>query len=180
MSRKQKDFDPKRNQRFAVALNVLRQHSENQELSQKDLASKMGMNENSISRILTLQNKVTDNFISKFQTASGCIFNLQWLRGESDIMLAKDVPGQEKDNSDEKDKRIAELERELADKNELVILLHGRIDEQAARIADLTKHRDDLRMMLQQHVAKEALDKYPFSSEVAEKDVNNFREISAR
>ena len=42
MSRKQKDFDPKRNQRFAVALNVLRQHSEKQELSQKDSASKMG------------------------------------------------------------------------------------------------------------------------------------------
>ena len=90
MSRKQKDFDPKRNHIFAAAIDELRRR-ENKRLSQKEIADRMGVTEDTISRIMRLHNQVTEDIITRLQTASGCIFNLQWLRGESDVMLADDA-----------------------------------------------------------------------------------------
>ena len=90
MSRKQKDFDPKRNHIFAAAIDELRRR-EGKKLSQKEIADRMGVTEDTISRIMRLHNQVTEDIITRLQTASGCIFNLQWLRGESDVMLAADV-----------------------------------------------------------------------------------------
>ena len=90
MSRKQKHFDPKRNHIFAAAIDELRRR-EKKRLSQKEIAERMGVTEDTVSRIMRLHNKVTEDIISRLQTASGCIFNLQWLRGESDVMLAADV-----------------------------------------------------------------------------------------
>lgn len=57
---------------------------------QKDLAQKMDVSEDTITRILKDRTEVTEDVITKLQTASGCLFNLQWLRGESNIMLAED------------------------------------------------------------------------------------------
>ena len=90
MSRKQKDFDPKRNHIFAAAIDELRRR-EGKKLSQKEIAERMGVTEDTVSRIMRLHNQVTEDIITRLQTASGCIFNLQWLRGESDVMLAIDV-----------------------------------------------------------------------------------------
>lgn len=61
---------------------------------QKDLAQKMDVSEDTITRILKDRTEVTEDMITKLQTASGCLFNLQWLRGESNIMLAEDVQKQ--------------------------------------------------------------------------------------
>ena len=61
---------------------------------QKDLAKKMEVSEDTITRILKDRTEVTEDVITKLQTASGCLFNLQWLRGESNIMLAEDVQKQ--------------------------------------------------------------------------------------
>lgn len=61
---------------------------------QKDLAQKMDVSEDTITRILKDRTEVTEDVITKLQTASGCLFNLQWLRGESNIMLAEDVQTQ--------------------------------------------------------------------------------------
>ena len=61
---------------------------------QKDLAQKMEVSEDTITRILKDRTEVTEDVITKLQTASGCLFNLQWLRGESNIMLAEDVQKQ--------------------------------------------------------------------------------------
>jgi plasmid maintenance system antidote protein VapI len=61
---------------------------------QKDLAQKMNVSEDTITRILKDRTEVTEDVITKLQTASGCLFNLQWLRGESNIMLAEDVQKQ--------------------------------------------------------------------------------------
>jgi plasmid maintenance system antidote protein VapI len=61
---------------------------------QKDLAQKMAVSEDTITRILKDRTEVTEDVITKLQTASGCLFNLQWLRGESNIMLAEDVQKQ--------------------------------------------------------------------------------------
>jgi plasmid maintenance system antidote protein VapI len=52
----------------------------------------MGVTENTITRILKDRTEVTEDIITKLQTASGCIFNLQWLRGEDAFnMLAIDA-----------------------------------------------------------------------------------------
>lgn len=61
---------------------------------QKDLAHKMDVSEDTITRILKDRTEVTEDVITKLQTASGCLFNLQWLRGESNIMLAEDMQKQ--------------------------------------------------------------------------------------
>ena len=61
---------------------------------QKDLAQKMEVSEDTITRILKDRTEVTEDVITKLQTASGCLFNLQWLRGESNIMLAENVQKQ--------------------------------------------------------------------------------------
>jgi plasmid maintenance system antidote protein VapI len=66
---------------------------------QKDLAQKMDVSEDTITRILKDRTEVTEDVITKLQTASGCLFNLQWLRGESNIMLAEDVQKQTIANS---------------------------------------------------------------------------------
>ena len=51
----------------------------------------MGVSEDTITRILKDRTDVTEDIITKLQTASGCIFNLQWLRGEDPYnMLAGD------------------------------------------------------------------------------------------
>ena len=74
-----------RNNIFAAALDELkRRHIVK---TQKELAQKMGVSEDTVTRILKDRTEVTEDAISKLQTASGCIFNLQWLRGESDTML---------------------------------------------------------------------------------------------
>ena len=66
--------------------------------NQKELAHKMGVSEDTITRILKDRTEVTEDVITKLQTASGCLFNLQWLRGESNIMLAEAVKAQPQTN----------------------------------------------------------------------------------
>ena len=52
----------------------------------------MGVSEDTITRILKDRCEVTEDIITKLQTASGCIFNLQWLRGEDpNCMLMEDL-----------------------------------------------------------------------------------------
>ena len=162
MKRNKEVKDKTRNNIFAAAIDELKRNHGLK--SQMELAEKMGVNKDTITNIVKGYTEVKDDTLTKLQTACGCIFNLQWLRGESPVMLAKDVKGWAVGDTTDKDRRIAELERELEDKKEIIRLLHEQIDDKVARIADLTKHRDDLRLLLTQHVAKDALDRYPFSS----------------
>jgi transcriptional regulator with XRE-family HTH domain len=79
-----------RNNRFAAALDYLKRNTDIK--TQKELARRMGVTETTITRILKDYTEVTEDIITKLQTATGCIFNLQWLRGEdSEHMLAEDV-----------------------------------------------------------------------------------------
>ena len=78
-----------RNNIFAAALDELKRRQIVK--TQKELAQKMGVSEDTITRILKDRTEVTEDAITKLQTASGCIFNLQWLRGESVVMLLEDV-----------------------------------------------------------------------------------------
>lgn len=79
-----------RNNIFAAAFDYLKR--EKGIKTQKRLAQLMGVSEDTITRILKDRCEVTEDIITKLQTASGCIFNLQWLRGEdTEHMLAIDL-----------------------------------------------------------------------------------------
>lgn len=168
----------KRNNIFAAAFDYLKR--EKGIKTQKKLAHLMGVSEDTITRILKDRCDVTEDIITKLQTASGCIFNLQWLRGEDETrMLAvnmtedvkeKNTPQSVIDQSSlinvalsSQMEEITHLKqtiqdmkeqhlRELATKDEV-------IKEKDARIADLEKlseerlHRiADLRRELDVHL----------------------------
>jgi plasmid maintenance system antidote protein VapI len=79
-----------RNNIFAAAFDYLKR--EKGIKTQKQLAKLMNVSEDTITRILKDRTEVTEDIITKLQTASGCIFNLQWLRGEDAFnMLAIDA-----------------------------------------------------------------------------------------
>ena len=79
-----------RNNIFAAAFDYLKR--EKGIKTQKRLAELMGVSEDTITRILKDRTEVTEDMITRLQTASGCIFNLQWLRGEDpNCMLAEDI-----------------------------------------------------------------------------------------
>ena len=144
-----------RNNIFAAAFDELKRNHGIK--TQKELARRMGVSEDTITRIMKDRTEVTEDIITKLQTASGCIFNIQWLRGEDPLhMLAKDVQGLTKptdepiDHSsmvnamlaakDEtiaaKDETIASLkaqlkamEKELAAKDEFIALLRQKLSD---------------------------------------------------
>ena len=194
MSRKQKDFDPKRNHIFAAAIDELRRR-EGKKLSQKEIAERMGVNENTVSRILNLHNEVTEDTITRLQTASGCIFNLQWLRGESDIMLAADADkapvadnlheptidqgslmnatiAAQQTSIESLKRELAKTEesskRELAAKEETISALRGQLATKDALIESLQQQVDDLRAAIALQQTKDNFGNYPFTPGVAD------------
>lgn len=117
-----------RNNIFAAALDYLKRNTEIK--TQKELARRMGVTETTITRILKDYTEVTEDIITKLQTASGCIFNLQWLRGEDpDHMLIDDASADaEPVNQDNMvnetiealKKQIAILEKRIEDKDAML------------------------------------------------------------
>lgn len=181
MSRKQKDFDPKRNHIFAAAIDELRRR-EGKKLSQKEIADRMGVTEDTISRIMRLHNQVTEDIITRLQTASGCIFNLQWLRGESDVMLAADVDNKptpvvenlhESTHIDQgslmnatiaaQQTSIESLKREVAAKDETIGSLKREGATKDELIKSLQQQVSDLRAALAEQQKKDSLGNYPFT-----------------
>lgn len=195
MSRKQKDFDPKRNHIFAAAIDELRRR-EGKKLSQKEIADRMGVTEDTISRIMRLHNQVTEDVITRLQTASGCIFNLQWLRGESDVMLAADADkapvannlhesthidqgslmnatiAAQQTSIESLKRELANVEefskRELAAKEETISALSGQLTIKDTLIESLQQQVADLRAALAEQQKKGNYGKYPFTPGVAD------------
>jgi len=195
MSRKQKEFDPKRNHIFAAAIDELRRR-EGKKLSQKEIAERMGVTEDTISRIMRLHNQVTEDIITRLQTASGCIFNLQWLRGESDVMLAADADKAPASNNlhesthidqgslmnatiaaqqtsiESLKRELAKTEesakRELAAKDETISALRGQLATKDVLIKSLQQQVADLRAELALQQKKGSYGNYPFTPGVAD------------
>lgn len=151
-----------RNNIFAAAFDYLKR--EKGIKTQKRLAELMGVSEDTITRILKDRTEVTEDIITKLQTASGCIFNLQWLRGEeSSPMLADDVV-EEKPQLDQsslinaalaaKDETIAALREQIAAKDELIAALRQQLD-----ILQQLRHSAD---------DKELFKDYPFPRGIAD------------
>lgn len=149
----------KKNKIFAEAFRWLKAHKDNEGKGvkyQKDLAARVGVSEDTITRIMRDQTEVTDDFLCKFNEAFGNIFNYQWLRGEkNEPMLAAELgksnPHQSAQVIDpssmvnaiiaannsalatkddlikSKENEIAGLKRELRTKDELIISLRQQL-----------------------------------------------------
>ena len=132
---------------FAAAFDELRRNHGIK--TQKELARRMGVSEDTITRIMKGRTDVTEDIITKLQTASGCIFNLQWLRGKDPYhMLAEDLAndttaglGASPIEITQQERNIIELYSHLiADledlrrqtKNELALLAQARLSMESA------------------------------------------------
>ena len=181
-----------RNNIFAAAFDELKRNHGIK--TQKELARRMGVNENTITRILKGYTEVTEDIITKLQTASGCIFNLQWLRGEDMYhMLAEDVPKQtepppqsmpsvpdpssimnaalsaQMQTIETQKQTIASLIREAASKDDLIADLRARVKEKDDYIALLKARVEDLQHHLSLISQRTDLENYPFPVGVADK-----------
>jgi plasmid maintenance system antidote protein VapI len=152
MNKDKKAKDPRRNKIFAAAYDHLKRTQGVR--TQEQLAEKMGVSPETVSRIIRARTDVTEDAISRLQTASGCIFNLQWLRGESDVMLVADIKKNDGHATEAtspsspdmssminsiiaaKDDAITSLKRELASKDETIAAKNETIATKEAAIAD--------------------------------------------
>lgn len=152
MNKDKKAKDPRRNKIFAAAYDHLKRTQGVR--TQEQLAEKMGVSAETVSRIIRAHTDVTEDAISRLQTASGCIFNLQWLRGESDVMLVADIKKNDGHATEAtspsspdmssminsiiaaKDDAITSLKRELASKDETIAAKNETIATKDAAIAD--------------------------------------------
>ena len=161
-----------RNNIFAAAFDYLKRNTDIK--TQKELARRMGVTENTITRILKDYTEVTEDIITKLQTASGCIFNLQWLRGEdSEHMLAVDVVETPKESQPVID-QSSMVNAIIAAKDETIATLQARIVDLERTIADkdtIIKDREARIVALERKLSAYAtsdLDNYPFSLGVAD------------
>lgn len=155
MNKEKKAKDPRRNKIFAAAYDHLKRTQGVR--TQEQLAEKMGVSPETVSRIIRARTDVTEDAISRLQTASGCIFNLQWLRGESDVMLVADIKKNDGHATEAtspsspdmssminsiiaaKDDAITSLKRELASKDETIAAKDETIATKEAAIASLKR-----------------------------------------
>ena len=178
MNKDKQAKDKTRNNIFAAAFDYLKRTTDIN--TQQELADKMGVTKDTVSRIITAKTKVTDDAITKLQTASGCIFNLQWLRGESDVMLAADADkAPVADNLHEsthidqgslmnatiaaQQTSIESLKREVAAKDETIESLKREDATKDELIKSLQQQVSDLRAALAEQQKKDSLGNYPFT-----------------
>lgn len=161
-----------RNNIFAAAFDYLKR--EKGVKTQKRLAELMGVSEDTITRILKDRCEVTEDIITKLQTASGCIFNLQWLRGEDPFhMLIEDLDDglteKTEINTNPSDvDRSSLINAALAAKDETIATLRDHLADKDAII----KSKDETIAILRQQVAmlqqQRGLENYPFKMGTAE------------
>jgi plasmid maintenance system antidote protein VapI len=178
MNKDKQAKDKTRNNIFAAAFDYLKRTTDIN--TQQELADKMGVTKDTVSRIITAKTKVTDDAITKLQTASGCIFNLQWLRGESDVMLAADADQapvannlHESTHIDQgslvnatiaaQQTSIESLKREVAAKDETIGSLKREGATKDELIKSLQQQVAELRAALAEQQKKDFLGNYPFT-----------------
>ena len=152
---------------------------------QKDLALKIGVSEDTITRIMRDQTEVTDDFLCRFNEAFDNVFNYQWLRGEDPYhMLTADLVSEQtkigKTASVEQMSQtnatisayieaVSSLKRELHTKDELLAEKDARIAEKDEYIAELKSRNIELRRQLEQYQHLN-IDRYPFPIGAADGD----------
>jgi transcriptional regulator with XRE-family HTH domain len=164
----------KRNNIFAEAFRWIKKNVEGVKY-QKDLAARIGVSEDTITRIMRDQTEVTDDFLCKFNEAFDNVFNYQWLRGEdNEPMLAAEL---EKGNPHPSAPIIdngSAINAALAAKDETIETLKARIVDLQRTIADkeeIIKARDARIISLERQLAEATtgdLSHYPFTIGAAE------------
>ena len=171
-----------RNNIFAAAFDYLKRNKGIK--TQKQLAQLMGVSEDTITRILKDRTEVTEDIITKLQTASGCIFNLQWLRGEDAThMLAQDladdvdnvVPQQGMPDPSsmvnallaKSDETISALKSVIKTKDEQIADLRRELEDKRDHIETLKHRCAELRRIIDAHNFN--IDALPFPPGVADK-----------
>ena len=170
-----------RNKRFFIAVDYLFSHD--YVTSQRDLAAKIGISEAGYSRLKNGLKNVSDDTFRKLNAAVGCIFNMSYFRGESDVLIVgdnkptADAPEQAIDQSSlvnallaANNQTIESLKRELASEKEShereVAQMQARIEEQADHIQTLKGRLMEYRKIID--AAKIEIGNYPFPMGVAE------------
>ena len=147
-----------RNNVFVEAFDYLKRNTDIK--TQKELARRMGVTDNTITRIMRGYTDVTEDVITKLQTASGCIFNIQWLRGEDPFhMLAADLQDEDVQSSSSGvsgdmsliKELVASLKRELDTKDAQIATLQGALHDRDDHIETLKHRCAELRRIIDAH-----------------------------
>ena len=171
-----------RNNIFAAAFDYLKRNKGIK--TQKQLAQLMGVSEDTITRILKDRTEVTEDIITKLQTASGCIFNLQWLRGEDAThMLAQDLADDVGEVTPQQgmpdpssmvnallaksDETISALKEVIETKDEQIADLRRELEDKRDHIETLKHRCAELRRIIDAHNFN--IDTLPFPPGVADK-----------
>ena len=164
----------KRNNIFAEAFRWIKKNVEGVKY-QKDLASRIGVSEDTITRIMRDQTEVTDDFLCKFNEAFDNVFNYQWLRGEdNEPMLAAELGKGNPHPSAPMIDNGSAINAALAAKDETIETLKARIVDLQRTIADkeeIIKARDERIIALERQLAAATtgdLSRYPFAFGAAE------------
>lgn len=168
-----------KNEIFAHVLDWLIQEQKVED--QKDLAIKTGISQNTVSRIMTGKVEPSDDTLRKLNASFGNIFNMQYLRGESTVMLIEDVayykshPKELKKIFGEEEKEIDQsslINAALAAKDETIRTKDETIASLRETIESLKRENAILRQQLGIYQAGEMFDRHPFPIGVADKDDN--------
>jgi plasmid maintenance system antidote protein VapI len=164
----------KRNNIFAEAFRWIKKNVEGVKY-QKDLASRIGVSEDTITRIMRDQTEVTDDFLCKFNEAFDNVFNYQWLRGEEDYpMLAAELYKKNPHPSAPMIDNGSAINAALAAKDVTIETLKARIADLQRTISDkedMIKSRDARIITLERQLAAATtgdLSRYPFTVGAAE------------
>ena len=164
----------KRNNIFAEAFRWIKKNVEGIKY-QKDLAARIGVSEDTITRIMRDQTEVTDDFLCKFNEAFDNVFNYQWLRGEdNEPMLAAELGKGNPHPSAPMIDNGSAINAALAAKDETIETLKARIVDLQRTIADkeeIIKARDERIIALERQLAAATtgdLSRYPFAFGAAE------------
>jgi transcriptional regulator with XRE-family HTH domain len=164
----------KRNNIFAEAFRWIKKNVEGIKY-QKDLAARIGVSEDTITRIMRDQTEVTDDFLCKFNESFDNVFNYQWLRGEdNEPMLAADLDRGNPHLSATMIDSGSAINAALAAKDETIETLKARIVDLQSTIADkveIIKARDARIIALERQLAAATtsdLSRYPFAIGAAE------------
>lgn len=126
-----------RNENFAKAIDWL--YEKGKVADQKELSLATGINAATISRILN--NKVkepSEETLRKLNSTFGGVFNMDYFRGKSEEMLAKDEPKETCASTCQTDQSSI-----LAAKDDAIISLKRELDRADRQIAGLLKQIDD-------------------------------------
>ena len=164
----------KRNNIFAEAFRWIKKNVEGIKY-QKDLAARIGVSEDTITRIMRDQPEVTDDFLCKYNESFDNVFNYQWLRGEdNEPMLAADLDRGNPHLSETMIDSGSAINAALAAKDETIETLKARIVDLQSTIADkveIIKARDARIIGLERQLADATtsdLSRYPFAIGAAE------------